>query len=724
MCCTTGVCGPSVDPALPRFAADLEWLEARGVVIERFNLSQEPGAFVARPAIREALSAEGNACLPLVLIDNEVVSRGEYPTRDALARLAGLGEEAAAHLKDPTRPGRRMAELPFRVVATRRKPENQDAAKGGNMDFINNATRYLFFTGKGGVGKTSTACATAIALADKGHRVLLVCTDPASNLDEVLGVTLSSHPTAIPDVTGLFALNINPEEAARDYRERVVGPYRDVLPAESVASIEEQLSGACTVEVAAFDEFTAYLNNEDEAVDYDHVIFDTAPTGHTLRLLQLPGAWTDFLKTNERGASCLGPASGLKTQQVHYASAVATLADPQRTTLVLVTRPETGAMQEAERTSAELESLGMKNQSLVINGIFRGKNREDELAVALESRGEQALEFMPERLRALPHAEVLLRGHNIVGVEALRELTHASPGADTTLETVKETASMPELPSLSELVEEIATSCHGLVMVMGKGGVGKTSIAAALALQLVARGLPVHLTTTDPAAHLTAVGGTEIKGLRVSRIDAEVETEAYRQRVLKSAGKGLDADGLALLNEDLRSPCTEEVAVFHAFSRIVAGARREVVVVDTAPTGHTLLLLDATGAYHREVTRTAAGVATNIVTPMMRLRDPNYTKVLLVTLAETTPVTEAAQLQDDLRRAGIEPFAWVINSSLAAAAPKDPLLVERAQTELKQIHRVQSELARRVAVVPFLAEEPTGFGPFRELIKPQAVAAQ
>lgn len=591
------------------------------------------------------------------------------------------------------------------------------------MDFINNATRYLFFTGKGGVGKTSTACATAIALADTGRRVLLVCTDPASNLDEVLGVTLSSHPTAIPDLTGLFALNINPEEAARDYRERVVGPYRDVLPAESVASIEEQLSGACTVEVAAFDEFTAYLDEGGDAAAYDHVVFDTAPTGHTLRLLQLPAAWTTFLETNESGASCLGPMSGLKTQQDRYAAAVAALADPQRTTLILVTRPETGAMQEAERTSAELEALGMRNHSLVINGVFRATDREDALAVALERRGAQALKFMPERLRAMPHTEVLLRGHNIVGVEALRELTHATPEPEVTLKTGKVTASMAELPSLSELVEEIATSGHGLVMVMGKGGVGKTSIAAAIASELVARGLPVHLTTTDPAAQLTAVDATQIKGLRVSRIDAQAETEAYRQRVLKSAGKGLDADGLALLEEDLRSPCTEEVAVFHAFSRIVAGARREVVVVDTAPTGHTLLLLDATGAYHREVQRTAAGVATNIVTPMMRLRDPNYTKVLLVTLAETTPVTEAAQLQNDLRRAGIEPFAWVINSSLAAAAPTDPLLVERAQAELKQIRRVQSELSRRVAVVPFLAEEPTGFGPLRELMKPQAVAA-
>ena len=583
------------------------------------------------------------------------------------------------------------------------------------MNLIDNATRFLFFTGKGGVGKTSLACATAVTLADRGRRVLLISTDPASNLDQVLGATLSSQPTPIPSVDRLSALNINPEAAAREYRERVIGPYRGALPAEVVAGMEEQLSGACTVEVAAFDEFTGFIVDEQTLAQYDHVIFDTAPTGHTLRLLQLPSAWSGFLATNERGSSCLGPLSGLKTQQEKYEATVAALSDAGLTTLVLVTRPDKSAIAEAERTSLELEALGLKHQLLMINGVFHAANSDDPVAAALEHRGADALRAMPERLRKLPRMEVALRGHNIVGIDALRGLL-SQP--EPSIETVTRPDALREishLPGLSDLVEEIAGAGHGLVMVMGKGGVGKTTIAAAIATELSSRGLPVHLTTTDPAAHLSFALGADVPGLKISRIDPAAETVAYRQRVIARTGKDLDADGLALLEEDLRSPCTEEVAVFHAFSRIVFGAKREIVVMDTAPTGHTLLLLDATGAYHRDVLRNSGAMSSHMVTPMMKLKDGSFTKVLLVTLPETTPVLEAAQLQNDLRRAEIEPYAWVVNRSLAATGTNDPLLVERALAELEQIREVEQKHAQRVFIVPWMTEEPVGPEKLRRL---------
>ena len=579
-------------------------------------------------------------------------------------------------------------------------------------------TRHLFFTGKGGVGKTSNACATAVALADGGRRVLLVSTDPASNLDQVFGTTIGREPTPIPGVPRLSAVNIDPEEAARAYRERVVGPYRGVLPDDAIAGIEEQLSGACTVEVAAFDEFTELLTPEGPAAGFDHVVFDTAPTGHTLRLLQLPAAWTGFLETNERGASCLGPASALKTQQVRYAAAVAALADPARTTVVLVARPERVALEEAGRTAGELAALGLRHQRLLVNGIFHATDRTDPLAVAMEARGQAALAAMPAPLRVLPRSDVALQGHNLVGIEALRHLTDsaAPPPADLATPTL----SVDDLPPLGSRVEDVATAGHGLVMVMGKGGVGKTSIAAGLAVELASRGLPVHLTTTDPAAHLSETLEREVPGLRVSRIDPAVETAAYRRKVLERSARTMDAAGLALLEEDLRSPCTEEVAVFHAFSRLVFGARREIVVMDTAPTGHTLLLLDATGAYHREMLRTTSGSPGTLHTPLMRLRDPAYTRVLIVTLAETTPVLEAAALQEDLRRAGIEPYAWVVNASVAAAGPRDPVLVARATAELERIGQVMDGLAGRVAVVPWLADEPRGAERLRQIVLPVA----
>lgn len=583
------------------------------------------------------------------------------------------------------------------------------------MNFIDTATRFLFFAGKGGVGKTSVACATAVVLADQGKRVLLVSTDPASNLDAVFDVSLSSHPTPIEKVPRLFALNISPEAAAAEYRERVVSSYRGVLPAAEVAGLEEQLSGACTVEIAAFDEFSALLSSEETTGDFDHIVFDTAPTGHTLRLLRLPAAWTDFLESNTRGATCVGPLSGLKTHQVQYAAAVTALADSQRTILVLVAKPEHGALKEAARTCIELEALGLHNQFLVINSVFRATRRDDPVAVALEERGRQALTAMPETLRALPNATVPLHGGNIVGIQALREFFIEQPRTAPTVSTPLVTDSLLVLPPLATLVDEIATTRHGLVMVMGKGGVGKTTIAAAIATELAARGLLVHLTTTDPAAHVAMTLETEMPGLKVSRIDPVAETQAYKQRILDGARARLDAGGLALLEEDLRSPCTEEVAVFHAFSRIVSGARSELVVMDTAPTGHTLLLLDATGAYHREVMRKYGKKV--VGTPLTRLRDPQYTKVLLVTLPEPTPVLEAAQLQADLRRAGIEPYAWVINASLAAAHPTDPILLQRANAEYEQIHTVQHQFARRTVIVPWMTEEPIGPTRLRQLAR-------
>lgn len=576
-------------------------------------------------------------------------------------------------------------------------------------------TRYLLFTGKGGVGKTSHACATAVTLADAGRRVLLVSTDPASNLDQVFGVTIGREPTPIPEVPGLATINIDPEAAARAYRERVVAPYRGDMSGDAVAGLLEQLSGACTVEVAAFDEFTTLLMPDGAAAGCDHVVFDTAPTGHTLRLLQLPAAWADFLDTNERGASCLGPASALRMQHAQYRAAVAALADPQRTTVILVTRPDRGALAEAARTAGEMRALGLRNQRLLVNGVFRATDPGDPLAAALESRGRAALAAMPAALRDLPRTDVPLLGYNIVGVPALRRLA----AVDTSGAPAPEPGELPaDLPPLGDLIEEMAAAGRGLVMVMGKGGVGKTTIAAAIAVELASRGLPVHLTTTDPAAHLTQALGREVPGLKVSRIDPALEATAYREKILERSARTLEAEGLALLEEDLRSPCTEEVAVFHAFARLVFSARNEIVVMDTAPTGHTLLLLDATGAYHREMLRKTTGAAGRVQTPLMRLRDPDHTRVLLVTLAETTPVLEAAELQSDLRRAGVEPFAWVVNASLAAAGPRDPVLAARAAAELEQIALVRTTLATRMAVVPWLAEEPRGADQLRRIVQP------
>ena len=573
-------------------------------------------------------------------------------------------------------------------------------------------TRFLFFTGKGGVGKTSLACATAVALADRGKRVLLVSTDPASNLGEVLGCPLGSRPAPIPDVSGLLAVNIDPEAAAHAYREKLVGPYRGRLPAAVVRGMEEQLSGACTMEIAAFDEFSRLLGRPEATAEFDHVIFDTAPTGHTLRLMKLPTAWTGFLEASTTGNSCLGPLAGLEKQRAIYEHAVATLADRQRTTLVLVSRAEKAALDEAERTSGELAALGVSNQRLVLNGVFRACCDEDKIARALERRGTDAVRAKADFLGRLSPAEVPLRPNNLIGIPALRRLVRG--GEPETAGPNGRDLALPPLESLSSLVDDLDRAGRGVIMTMGKGGVGKTTLAAAIATELARRGRRVHLSTTDPAAHVAAAAG-RIEGLHVSRIDPQAETKAYVDQVMATTGKNLDANGRAMLEEDLRSPCTEEIAVFRAFARTVAQGKDAVVVLDTAPTGHTLLLLDATEAYHREVARKASDMPEEVVELLPRLRDREFTRVLIVTLPEATPVHEAAALQRDLRRARIEPFAWVINQSFAGSGSRDPLLVARGIDERPYIREVCGKFSARTALVPWVAEEPVGPERLRQL---------
>lgn len=591
------------------------------------------------------------------------------------------------------------------------------------MHYLESPTRNLFFTGKGGVGKTSMACATAVRLADRGRRVLLVSTDPASNLDEVLGVTLSNKPTSVPAVDNLSAMNIDPEQAAAEYRERMVGPYRGVLPEAAVQSMEEQFSGSCTVEIAAFDEFARLLGDENATKDFDHIVFDTAPTGHTLRLLTLPSAWSGFMDDNTSGTSCLGPLAGLQKQQAIYHSTVESLGDSSRTTLVLVTRPEASTLREADRTSDELRELGVENQALVINGTFEAQDKSDPIANAMEQRCKEALMAMPGGLAQLQRTVVPLAPHGLVGIDALRLLGRTEPNGEMARNEIagEERVSILEALPASALIDQLAAQQHGVIMTMGKGGVGKTTIAAAVAVALAERGLKVHLSTTDPAAHVSAtLAAEELSGLTISRIDPAEVTEAYRQEVLRTAGDGLDEQGRALLEEDLRSPCTEEIAVFRAFADAVAEGEDGFVVLDTAPTGHTILLLDSALAYHREVSRQTNEVPESVRELLPRLRDSDFTRVLVVTLPESTPVHEAQRLQQDLRRAEIEPFAWVVNQSLSPLVVKDPILVGRQRNEEPYLREVFTQHAKQAVIIPWQLDPPIGIEGLRELTADKA----
>lgn len=561
-------------------------------------------------------------------------------------------------------------------------------------------TKYLFYTGKGGVGKTSVACATAVSLADSGKKVLLISTDPASNLQDVFSMELTNKGVPISDVPNLVVANLDPIQAAAEYRESVIAPYRGKLPASVITNMEEQLSGSCTIEIAAFNEFSNFITDSKVQQEYDHIIFDTAPTGHTLRMLQLPSAWSNFISESTHGASCLGQLSGLEGKKAIYKQAVETLADRNLTTLILVTRPETAPFKEAERASGELSALGVNNQMLVVNGILMEHN--DALSSSLYEKQQSALATMPESLRVLPIHSVPLRAYNVTGLENIRALLNT----DYVTAPVQ-TLNATHIPSLNDVIDELAAEGKRVIFTMGKGGVGKTTVAAAVALGLAKRGKKVHLTTTDPAAHLKFVLD-ETSGVSMSHIDEAEELQKYQSEVLsKARASGMGDEDIAYVEEDLRSPCTQEIAVFRAFAEIVEKADDQVVVIDTAPTGHTLLLLESTQSYNHEIQRTKGEIPESVARLLPRLKS-DETEVLIVTLPEATPVYEALRLEDDLKRAGIAAKWWVVNQSLYGTNTTNPMLAAKAAGEVEWLNRIDEHAGGKFALIAWNAGEIKG----------------
>ena len=561
-------------------------------------------------------------------------------------------------------------------------------------------TKYLFFTGKGGVGKTSTACAIAVALADQGKKIMLISTDPASNLQDVFDTELNNKGVPIKEVPNLVVANFEPEEAAAEYKESVLAPYRGKLPEVVIQSMEEQLSGSCTVEIAAFNEFSGFITDKKAAEEYDHIIFDTAPTGHTLRMLQLPSAWTNFISESTHGASCLGQLSGLEDKKEVYKNAVENLADKEKTTLILISRPETSALKEAERASLELQDIGVINQLLVINGVLQ--DHDDELSNQIYNNQQSILKNIPEGIKSLETYAIPLRPYNITGIENVRAFLKSG-----NVRYTDEKLNIDNIPTLSTVIEDLYNSHKKVIFTMGKGGVGKTTIAATIALELAKKGKKVHLTTTDPAAHLKFVID-EGYGITISRIDEKKELEKYQEEVLSKARETMSEDDIAYVEEDLRSPCTQEIAVFRAFAEIVDRSENEIVVIDTAPTGHTLLLLESTQSYNKEIARTQGDIPESVKKLLPKLKDDNLTEVIIITLAEATPFYEAKRLQEDLNRAGIFSKWWVINSSFYATNTTNEILKAKASNEVQWINKVNEISKGNFAVIKWIPEEVKG----------------
>ena len=561
-------------------------------------------------------------------------------------------------------------------------------------------TKYLFYTGKGGVGKTSIACATAVSLADRGKRVLLISTDPASNLQDVFSMELTNKGTSIPGLPNLYVANLDPIQAAAEYRESVIAPYRGKLPESIIANMEEQLSGSCTIEIAAFNEFSNFITDQKVQQEYDHIIFDTAPTGHTLRMLQLPSAWSSFISESTHGASCLGQLSGLESKKLIYKQAVNTLEDGSLTTLILVTRPEMAPFKEAERASGELSALGVNNQILIINGILM--EHTDILSSSLYQKQQAAISSIPERLKEFPIYMVPLRSYNVTGLENVRALLTTDY-----VSTEPRTLNTDHIPSLGDVVDELEAEGKRVIFTMGKGGVGKTTVAAAVALGLAKRGKKVHLATTDPAAHLKFVID-ETSGISMSHIDEAKELQKYQMEVLsKARASGISDEDIAYIEEDLRSPCTQEIAVFRAFAEIVQMADDRVVVIDTAPTGHTLLLLESTQSYNHEIQRTKGEIPESVARLLPRLKS-DETEVIIVTLPEATPVYEALRLEEDLKRADIAAKWWVVNQSLYGTDTSNPILTAKAAGEIEWINRINEHANGKFALISWSPDDIKG----------------
>ncbi|QFT89846.1 Arsenical pump-driving ATPase [Bacillus sp. THAF10] len=562
-------------------------------------------------------------------------------------------------------------------------------------------TPYLFFTGKGGVGKTSTACATSIVLANEGKRVLIVSTDPASNLQDVFETELTNEIAEVPGVKGLFACNLDPDEAARDYREKVIGPYKGKLPESVLATMEEQLSGACSVEIAAFDQFSTLLTEKEITEQFDVIIFDTAPTGHTLRLLSLPSAWNNFLEESTHGASCLGPLSGLGAKKELYEQTVKALSNPLQTQLFLVTRPDESPILEAARASKELKAIGLQNQQLIVNGILKESVKGDEVSMSFYEKQQQAWSMARKTFEDFPITYLPYISYSLTGTTSLKAWLN---GKTIQVDNPNQEISglLTELADFDQVVADVMEQNLRVVFTMGKGGVGKTTLAAKLAMKLAEKDVKVHLTTTDPAAHLEhALKNRTLKHqLTVSKVDPKKEVEAYKKHVLEQAGDGLKEEQLAYLEEDLNSPCTEEIAVFQKFANIVGQADEEVVIIDTAPTGHTLLLLDAAQSYQKELLRSTGEISKEVQNLLPRLRNAKETAVLIVTLPEATPVLEAERLHADLERAGITPRWWIINQSFAVTKTQDKVLSGRGKQELTWIQRVKGT-KDKCAILPW-----------------------
>ncbi len=623
-------------------------------------------------------------------------------------------------------------------------------------------TKYIFFSGKGGVGKTTMASATSIHYATEGKKTLIVTTDPASNLADVFEQEIGHKITPI-DVgaycnTPLHAMEIDPDEATREYKERIIGPFREIMPEDVIASMEENLSGPCTTEMASFDRFIDFMGGD----EYDVIVFDTAPTGHTIRLLELPVDWSRHIEESAKGSgqTCLGPVQSIQDSKDKYDRATALLKDPEKTTFIFVMRPEELSLYETLRASKELETIGIKSGEIIINGILPRevcgieffKRKYDSQQRVIE-KTESAIEKHKRYM--------LLKDNEVKGINALKDVaselfTQYSPlkkGAQGVVtEWKRHNPLNPPLLRGNQIQKSFPNSDNHLsnikkpdierfwlpvhkrtkaLFFTGKGGVGKTTISCIAALYISQKGFKTLLVTTDPAAHIgevldVKVGNEPVKvtdNLYAAMVDQVTAFRDYKEKILNDAAGKYSKEMLAAMEEELNSPCTEEMAAFDKFAQFMGSKDYDAIVFDTAPTGHTLRLLDLPFDYAKqvEIMVAASESAEAKETAKSRfgqiinvLRDKDRTIFSLVLYPESTPIMESYKAMNDLRNSGIETQLVVANMVLPEDVCVNDFFKNRKRMQMKYLREIKDRFNLPVAQFLLMQAEIKGIHALQE----------
>lgn len=597
-------------------------------------------------------------------------------------------------------------------------------------------TRFYFFSGKGGVGKTTMACASAVYYADQGLRTLIVTTDPASNLADTFEQSIGSSVVPIRDVPNLFAMELDPDKATEEYRERTLAPIRGILPQESLAVIEEQLNSPCTSEVAAFECFTDFL----QSPDYDIVIFDTAPTGHTLRLIQLPVEWSGVIenasKDGSAGQTCVGPATALAESKLKFDRAISAMRNPEESTFIFVLHPEATSIYETRRSVAELEKLGINSQEIIVNAVYPVSACDNPFMVRRYTKQQEFMKIIKESFR-LPGRVVELEAGEVKGIAALKNMGEKLFATPVRLKDYKPLrmksgggSDATRYPSIDPRISRLLAPCNShrrTIFFAGKGGVGKTSVAAATGLWIGRQGYKTLLVTTDPASHLAQVFGQEItdeprlisgeKNLWVAHIDPPKAAREYKERVLAEVRPKYDEKRVMAIAEELESPCTEEMATFEKFIEFATRTDFEVIIFDTAPTGHTLRLLKLPVSWNKQleikIFTTTESEADKITKSHFQevidmMQDKDKTTFSFVMYPESTPIEEASRAMDDLAGIGVKTGLVVANMVLPESILTNDYLKQRRAMQDKYLEEMERRFDAPMVQLPLLVDDLMG----------------